>query len=99
MDFDAGKNIDDGLAGKINSGLLLPTDRAQIKTILETYPRPKNVDSLRIPVRDKELTDIDKSAFKRDRRLSGIQDKVTGSLNIVSSLLSDFKQKKNRDFS
>ena len=32
---------------------------------------------------------------------SGIRDKVTGSLNIESSLLSDFKQKKkkNREFS
>ena len=34
---------------------------------------------------------------------SGIWDKVTGSLNIESSLLSDFKQKttttKNREFS
>ena len=34
---------------------------------------------------------------------SGIRDKLTGSLNIESSLLSDFKQKttttKNREFS
>ena len=52
LDFDAGvlsdktgKNIDDGVAGKINSGLLLPTDQAQIKTIFETYPRPENVES------------------------------------------------------
>lgn len=46
------------------------------------------------PSLNKGLRDLDNSDSKLDRRLSNIQDKVTGSLNIVSSLLSDFKQKK-----
>ena len=44
-------------------GLLLQTDQAQIKMLLQTYPWPKCMGSVNTLVLIKELTDLDKSAL------------------------------------
>ena len=105
FDFDAGilpditgPDIDEKLGGKLNSGLLLPADKARVKSMLESYPRPGNIPSLRTPKLNRELHGINKFASLKDTRISGIQDKITCTLNIVSVLLNDFKKKKTKSF-
>jgi hypothetical protein len=86
-----GPSLDDGIAARINEGLLLPSDRARLKNIMQTHARPANVESLRTPQINPALQVTDGPARRRDRFLSVLQEQVGCSLKIVAGLMSDIK--------
>ena len=61
--------------------------------IINNNPGPGNVESIRTPALNKEWGTLDPSTSRRDKKLRQVQDLVTGSLSVVSNLMSDLKDK------
>ena len=83
--------VDPVLAQRFGDGLLLPSDRARLREALESFPRPDNLPSLRSPVLNRELEQINQHYLNRDKRIKSIQDQVVGAISITSQVMSDLK--------
>ena len=91
---NVGPAIDEGIASRINEGLLLPSDRSRIKAIMQTHQRPENIEWLRTPKLNTALQISDVGAKRRDRHVALLQEQVGCTLKFVSNLMSEVKQGK-----
>ena len=64
-----GDNIDDDLAEKFNEGMIKNSSWDKSKKVMEKYPRPRNVNSLKTPLVNEELLkskDLKQKIYNKD---------------------------------
>ena len=90
-----GEDIDHDLAEKFSEGMIKNSSWEKSKIIMEKYPRPRNVHSLKTPAVNEELLKAKELKMKiknKDQMTSNLHDLITSSLTVCANLMSDIKQ-------
>ena len=93
-DDKVGQDIDSELAGKFNKGMLIDYNWDRSKKIMEKYPRPNNIFSLKTPSVNSELMKSKENRQKisvRDAPGRHTQELITASISACAGLMSDIK--------